>query len=110
MKSPTDGCPTWANTDIARIREFEVQLGNINPPGDWQQADLTTIHQRIYGGATAGSGDDIEQTVEALFRKVCKGLIDDGFEPERIAAFVNARVVSGGRLVYCNAQEVAEAL
>lgn len=100
-----DRCPTWAVALIARIRDIEIEAGNINPPGgDWAQRRLEEIQERAY--VEHEGKDDAEE----LFVELSRRLSSEGFSPAEIAGFVNARILSGGRLPYCSAAEVSEAL
>jgi hypothetical protein len=102
-----DGCPKWAVELIQSIQLLEVKLGNVQAPGEWQTADMSALVDRLY--RDEDSVDLDESAVESLFRRVARGLLEDDFEPEQIADFINARIKSGGRLPYCNASEVREA-
>jgi hypothetical protein len=103
-----DKCPRWADELIVRIKELELELGNITPEGgkDWQVSNVEDLYHRT--GSDTGQAD--EGTVETLFQQVARGLSKEGFGPEDIAAMINSRVPSGGRLPYCNAAEVRAAL
>ncbi len=112
---PIDACPKWAEELILKIRAMEVQLGNVRPGmgkkggDDWKSQDLGKLMARL----TAEDGDDlkaVEAAAEALFAKIAKGLSEEGFTPEEIAQFVNARVAPESRLPYCDTREVMEAL
>lgn len=98
-----DRCPTWAAQMIARIRDIEIEQGNINPPGDWKERNLEALQGRAF---TEDGPDD----AETLFVELAKRLSSEGFSDDEIAGFVNARVVSGGKLLYCSAAEVRDAL
>jgi hypothetical protein len=93
---------------------LEIQLGNIRPgmgkagDDDWKSQKLEQLLTKV-----EGDDEDLrnaEASVEAIFRKVAKGLTDEGFAPPAIAAIVNARVAPEMKLPYCNAAEVQEAL
>lgn len=99
-----DRCPSWAVPLILRIRDVEVEQGNINPGGDWQQRDLAQVQGRVFGE------DEGQDDAEILFADLAKRLVADGFSPVEIAQFVNSRIVTGTRLAYCSAAEVSEAL
>ncbi len=99
-----DRCPAWASAVIARIRDIEIEAGNVTPAGDWQQLDLGKLQGRLF---TKEEGPDDS---ENLFSELSRRLVSEGFSPADIAAFVNARIVSSGRLPYCSAAEVSEAL
>ena len=108
-QAKASGAPSWAVELLTRLRDLEIRLGNITPEGDWQESRLSSLHERLYG-ASAGEGDDLELNVELLFKKVAQGLAEAGYTPAATADLINALVPSGGRLPYCNAAEVAEAL
>jgi hypothetical protein len=106
----SDQCPRWAEELIARIRAIELQLGNIVPEGgkDWHVSNVEDLYRRT--GTMDDGGEADEGAVEALFAKVARGLAGEGLKPSEIAALINARVPSGGRLPYCSAAEVAAVL
>lgn len=99
-----DRCPSWAIQLIAKIRDIEIEAGNINPPGDWKEKNLEALEARVFGHA--GQSDD----AETLFVELAKGLTKEGFSAVEIAQFVNSRIVSGGKLVYCSHTEVLEVI
>ncbi len=99
-----DRCPSWATQLIARIRDVEIEQGNINPEGDWQQKDLTAVQSRVFG---ENEGED---DAEIIFADLAKRLTAEGFTAVEIAEFVNSRIRTGTRLAYCSAAEVSEAL
>lgn len=107
-----DACPSWADKLLRQIHELELKLGNImDPKESWAGGDLSELEERVFGGNDPDAElAAAEATVEALFRRVATGLTGEGFEAPVIADFINARVGSGGRLPYCNAQEVVAAV
>jgi hypothetical protein len=106
MSTPsTKACPGWAAKQIDQIATLEVRLGNIRPEGDFKEAMLADVVDRI--GSDEAAFD--ESAVEALFVQVSRGLAGEGFTPDEIAGVINARIPSG-KLPYCNASEVREAL
>jgi hypothetical protein len=113
--APADQCPKWAAALIAKIRDLEIRLGNIHPTGEeWQVQDLDGLYRRSAGMTQdddEGEGPAFDsQVTQTLFIRVAQGLSDEGFDPATIAQFINSRVPTGGRLLYCNAAEVVEAL
>jgi hypothetical protein len=100
-----DRCPSWAVQVIARIRDIEIEAGNINPGGDWQQKVLSDLQGRAFP-EDGESTDD----AELLFQDLAKRLTSEGFSAEEIAQFVNVRILSGGKLLYCSVAEVLEAI
>jgi hypothetical protein len=112
-ESPNDACPTWADRLMRQIHDLEVKLGNLRDPKDaWAGADLGELEQRAFGEGE-GLDDELataENTVEALFGRIVRGLVAEGYDPATIANFINARVGRGGRLPYCDEREVREAL
>lgn len=107
MPTSPDRCPKWADELITRLFKIEVGLGNLRPKGE-QKA---FAEKPLKSLAELEDLADQQSAAEALFQKIAKGLTDEGFTPEQIAAFVNARVNDGfSKLPYCNAAEVTEAL
>ena len=105
---PSDNCPRWAVEMILRIRDLEVQLGNLRPDSSepWKVANITDVYSRLEDPESSAVFADL---VESLFGKLAVGLKDAGFDSEQIAALINTRIPSG-RLPYCNSAEVQEAL
>lgn len=112
LQNHNDDCPSWADKMLRQIHDLEVKLGNIKDPEEsWTGGDLSDLEERVFGGGDPDAElASAEATVEALFRRVATGLTAEGFEAPVIADFVNARVGKGGRLPYCNAKEVQEAV
>lgn len=115
MARPIDRCPKWAEDLILKIRALEIQLGNVRPgmgtkaDEDWQAQHFSKLAAKL-----SDDSDDearhAEAAVEALFKKIAKGLSEEPFTVDEIAQFINARVAPESRLPYCNAAEVSEAL
>jgi len=105
-ESVKDSCPVWAHEIIHRISEIEIKLGHLAPSGAWQIAKIEEILNRMQGDDDTSFDESV---VESLFRKVSIGLYDAGFTLEDIAQMINVRIPSG-RLAYCNAAEVADAI
>jgi hypothetical protein len=109
-----DQCPDWAHRLILKIRDLEVELGNLLPDNlhdsksQWWEQDLQRLSQRMEGSDQA-SLDALEQAVESAFIKLSRDLTRSGFTPQLIAQFVNSRLTASSRLKYCDAREVAEA-
>jgi len=105
-----DGCPPWAVELILKIRELEIQLGNIPAGKAWQTLEnLEKLQERVFGDDEEAQRLD-EETVERIFRKVAIGLMEEGFTSEKIAGFVNARVGYDGGPPYCSSSEVRDVL
>lgn len=104
----TDACPAWADKLIWKIREIEIRLGNLRPVDDsWSRLPIHDVWQRTFDEeATQNSEDE----VESLFRQVAVGLSREGYSPDSIVQFINARVRDSGGLPYCDATEVTDAL
>lgn len=114
--SQTPQCPKWAADLLEKLHRLEVKLGNIietgkeiDPKEAWHSRDLEDLAQDTEDDAEDGSGADAD-LAEAIFDRVCAGLVEDGFSPEQIADIVNSRVGKGGRMKYCDAGDVNEAL
>lgn len=105
----TDACPKWAALLIDEIRALEIRLGNIRTTdteaGAWQKAKLSEVLSRVDDDAHSFD----ESVVEAHFRRISARLLGEGFTAAQIATFINSRIPTGGRLAYCNADEVSEA-
>lgn len=106
--SRPDKCPRWAAELIIRIRDLEVQLGNIRPDNSeaWQVKHVTDVFSRLEDPDSSAVFADL---VESLFVKVSRGLKDEGFTSDEIATFINSHIPSG-KLSYCNRAEVEAAL
>jgi len=104
-------CPDWAASLLARIHALEVKLGNIRETASsdaWKNVDLEKLYAQAFDNADEqAAGND---QVDALFARVAKGLAREGMAPQAIAQLVNARVGAGGRMAYCNADEVQDAI
>jgi len=107
-QSTPDHCPRWATELIIRIRDLEVQLGNIRPDNSeaWQVKHVTDVFSRLEDPDSSAVFADL---VESLFVKVSRGLKDEGFASDEIATFINSRIPSG-KLSYCNRSEVEAAI
>ena len=93
---------------ILRIRDLEVQLGNLRPDSSepWKVANITDVYSRLEDPESSAVFADL---VESLFGKLAVGLKDAGFDSAQIAGFINTRIPSG-RLPYCNSSEVKDAI
>lgn len=108
-KAIDDQCPTWAAELFVKIQALEIRLGNIRETAaQWSAVELDEWVKRAEADEEYRHAD--AEMVEALFNRTCKALAEAGFAPAKIAAFANARIGAGGRLPYCNADEVAESL
>jgi hypothetical protein len=114
----SDACPAWATELIAKILVLEVEVGTIKSPGDktqlshWsttQVDELMKVASRLDQSNNSDTAD-ISATIEGLFAKVVRGLNREGHSTSVIAAMINARIPTGCRLPYCNADEVQAAL
>ncbi len=118
-KSQIPECPKWAADLLAKLHRLEVKLGNIiesgkesreespDEPKAWHTRDLGDIMADEDGESESGGDADL---AEAIFDRVCAGLSEDGFSAQEIADIVNSRVGNGGRMKYCDASDVNEAL
>ena len=102
----THQCPKWAVGLIRQMAALEIKLGHITNENNWLGGDLDELIART----AADFGTTDEAAVEALFRKICRGLVGEGFEAGAIAGFINARVAVRMKLPYCDANEVRDAL
>ena len=139
-KNQTSECPKWAADLLDKLHHLEVRLGNIvetgsgtNPKDAWHTRDLgdleAVVNEDDHGGEADAARRDIfadnmdhmdhmdqqdnagsADIAEAIFDRVCAGLSEDGFSPQQIADIVNSRVGKGGRMKYCDANDVKEAL
>jgi hypothetical protein len=133
-KNQTSECPKWAADLLDKLHHLEVRLGNIvetgsgaNPKDAWHTRDLGDLEAVVNEDGHDGEPDaarrdnfadnvDNQDTTgsadiaEAIFDRVCAGLSEDGFSPQQIADIVNSRVGKGGRMKYCDANDVKEAL
>lgn len=102
-----DQCPDWADSKIMNLRQVEIFLGNIPKTANWKSDHLNKI-----------SGDEVrsnypglnDSTTDMLFSQISRQLSSEGFTPEQIAQFVNARICYEGGPTYCSADEVSDAL
>ncbi|NDE15589.1 hypothetical protein EBZ80_11730 [bacterium] len=129
-RSPIPDCPKWAADLLAKLHRLEVKLGNIieatpakdstkDSAGDSTGEDSSdgtmAWHTRDLGDLIPDDRDENESggdadLAEAIFDRVCAGLAEDGFTAQEIADIVNSRVGNGGRMKYCDASDVNEAL
>jgi hypothetical protein len=111
----TDPCPSWAEKIISAIMVLEVEAGTIKNPSeqnkesDWSTAKLDDL-AKVANRLDQQGYQETANEVENLFFKLCQGLSDEGFPSDTIAAMINARIPTGCKLPYCNAQEVQDAL
>ena len=116
--SVNDGCPAWASEMIAKILVLEVEVGTIKSPGDqknlgdWSTTQVDELMKTAarLDRSNASATEDLSATIESLFEKVVRGLNRDGHSTSVIADMINARIPTGCRLPYCNAEEVQAAL
>jgi hypothetical protein len=110
----SDNCPEWATTIIARILVLEIEAGTIKNPANaeresaWATSSLDEL-SKVAAKLDRDDLQDLSQEVEALFERLTRGLVSEGFSPESVAGLINARIPTGCRLPYCNAAEVAAA-
>lgn len=106
-----DGCPDWAVEAIRKIYLLEIEAGSIKNP---ETSQWTTATQdellKLAGGLDDSLGVDLEQETATLFERVVRGLTSEDYDPDEIAAMVNARIPTGCNLKYCNASEVLAAM
>lgn len=115
----SDGCPTWAQDLIAKILLLEIESGTIKNPtsseandgkaNGWSTSnldDLTKIANRLDRQGLQNLSDEIE----AIFNRLARGLINEGFSLDQIALMINSRIPTGCRLPYCSADEIRETL
>jgi len=116
--SINDGCPAWATELIAKILVLEVEVGTIKSPGDqnslgdWsttQVDELMKVASRL-DQSNHSETANLSAIIENLFAKVVHGLHREGHATSVIASMINARIPTGCRLPYCNAEEVQAAL
>lgn len=105
-QEPEDRCPAWAVTLIRRLCDLEVQLGHVNPGNEWHVSQLRDLVQRQSHDDDESLNDD---ATESLFRRVSRGLADEGYDVSEIAGFINRRIPTG-KVPYCSASEVDDAL
>lgn len=123
-------CPQWAESMLEKLHRLEVKLGNIQEsdtatntedhtsPMGWHTRSMDELVSASGGPDTGDANplsasrddDGSSDLAEAIFDRVCAGLAEEGFSHEQIANIINSRVGAGGRMKYCNAEEVAEAL
>jgi|GEM_PF-2202605 len=108
-KKIDDQCPGWAAEQFVKIQALEIRLGNIRETtAQWSEVAVDELVKRAEADEEFSHADS--ELVEALFNRTCRALAEAGFAPELIASFANARIGAGGRLPYCSAEEVAEAI
>ena len=109
-----DTCPEWANQMILKIRDLEVELGNLLPPDQdesadsWWERPLDTLSNRLDASGKE-SLDALEHAAERAFEKVSRDLVRLGYSYATIAQFINLRLTGNSRLKYCDASEVEAA-
>jgi len=106
-KAIKDGCPEWAEDLILKLREVEILLGNIPDSLSWKSEHLSKVSERAFAKEEAVFDD---KKAEFIYRRIVRGLDDEGFEPEQIAAMINARVGYKEGPPYTNSQEVQDAM
>jgi hypothetical protein len=105
-----DKCPKWAEELVVRLRGLEIQLGNLKPDDGWQSLTAQSLAERAARlNAQEGNAELDASLTETLFQRLCRGLSEEGFGPEAIAAMVNCRLHSE-RLPYCSTDDVDEVL
>ncbi len=102
-----DGCPIWAEDLIAKLREVEILLGHIPESLAWKSQHLSDVAKRAFAKEDAVFD---EQKVEFLYKRIARGLTQETFTAQQIAAFINARIGFEGAPPYTSASEVEEAL
>lgn len=106
MSNITDSCPKWAIETIEQLRQVEIYLGNIPKALAWESSHLADVMKRTFNKDEAVFS---EEKADLIFRKIVKGLLQDGFTSHEIAEFVNSRIGYQGGPRYCNSQDVEEA-
>lgn len=115
----SDGCPAWAHEMIARILLLEIESGTFKSPTSDDASDgkskgwatsnideLTKIANRLDRQGL----QNLSEEIETIFSRVARGLVNDGFSLEQIAAMINSRIPTGCRLPYCSAAEIRDSL
>lgn len=107
----SDNCPDWAHELIRKIYLIEIEVGTIPNPtsGQWN----TKTQEELLKAASDledAIGSDMDQEAEALFGRVARGLINENFSAEEVAAMINARIPTGTKLNYCSPSEVLGSL
>lgn len=122
-------CPEWAASLLDKLQRLEVKLGNVQEPEHSGDSDSGSTsgpagwHSRSVDDLVAAAANDSSDTytptqtddgaadlAEAIFDRVCAGLAEEGRSHQEIADVINSRVGAGGRMKYCDAADVAEAL
>ena len=106
-ESMKDGCPDWAEDLIAKLREMEILLGNIPDSLAWKSEHLNKVAKRAFAKEEAVFDDS---KAEFLYKRIVRGLTEESFTPDTIAAMMNARIAYKGGPRYTSADEVLEAL
>ena len=107
MPKVDDKCPDWAITVIDQLRQVEIILGNVPKAIEWQSDLLKDVNKKIFAEQAGPISDEHS---ELLFSRVARGLVKEGFSPDEISVFINARIGYKGGPQYCNADEVKDAL
>jgi hypothetical protein len=107
MPKVDDKCPDWAITIIDQLRQVEIILGNVPKAIEWQSSLLKNVNKKILA---EHAGPISEELSEMLFSRVARGLVKEGFSPDDIAMFINARIGYKGGPNYCSSEEVKDAL
>ena len=106
-KVTKDGCPEWAEDLILKLREVEILLGNIPDSLSWKSEHLSKVSERAFARDEAVFDD---KKAEFIYRRIVRGLEDEGFAAEQIASMINSRIGYKEGPPYTNTQEVQEAL
>src|SRR3989338_8232238 len=102
-----EGCPKRAEDLILKLREVEVLLVNVPDSLAWRSEHLSKVSERAFAKDEAVFDD---KKAEFIYRRIVRGLDDEGFEPEQITGMINARIGYQGGPPYTSSQEVQEAL
>lgn len=102
-----DGCPEWAEDLISKLREVEIILGNIPDSLSWKSEHLTKVSERAFAKDEAVFDD---KKAEFIYRRIVRGLDDEGFAADKIAGMINARIGYKDGPPYTNSEEVQDAL
>jgi len=109
VKQPNvdDSCPDWAVSTIDQLRQVEIILGNVPKAIEWQSSLLKDVNKKIF---VEREGPITEAHSELLFRKIARGLNQEGFSTTDICMFINARIGYVGGPMYCDETEVIDSL